>query len=103
MGFKFQKVSAKPKSGRGGADAEMVLATLLDSWDKWNEAVQEMDDAERTEFAEAFNDIIDESGDALTGGDKSALEDAMIMWDSSQKEPLVKFLCPEYFEVDVDE
>ena len=74
MGFSFRKVKCKVKGGRGSANAEAVLESLLASWNQWNDAVQEMEDKEKAEFTEAFNDIVEDSGDVLTGGDKDELE-----------------------------
>ena len=103
MGFKFRRVTCKAKSGRGGADDEKVLNSLLESWDQWTSAVQEMEDAERTQFVDAFNDIVEDSGDAFTATDSDDLKYAITTWDDTDKREIVKFLSPEYFEVELDD
>ena len=103
MGFKFNRVKGKVQSGRGGADDEKVLGALLDTWDSWSEAVQDMEDAEKAKFVDAFNDVVDDSGDVFTGGDKDEFRYAITTWDDNDKSELVKFLCPEYFEVENDD
>ena len=66
MGFK--KLTIRHKSGASrGTDKDRVLNTLKDNWDAWESALQEMDDSEKAKFVELFNNIVDGSGDALTG------------------------------------
>ena len=64
MGFK--KIKAKVKHARG-AGPDLILKTLKDNYEVWEEGIKEMTDAERTEMNGKFDAALGGSGEALLG------------------------------------
>ena len=95
MGFK--KIKAKVKKARGGG-ADMTIKTLGENWDEWKDMVASLDDAEREEIAEKFEDACTGAGDAIQAATAEEFDGEAKSWSPEDKDAFANLLCPEYFE-----
>ena len=59
------------KNGRGGKDKNLVIECLKDSWDDFQEKINDMSEEHQEAYREYFNELIEEEedlGDTLFGG-----------------------------------
>merc|ERR1719245_1626610 len=95
--MQFKKVKVRVKTARG-AGPDFVLKQFEESYDEWAASVAEMNDDDKQQLAEKFNEIVEDLGDAIID-DKDSFLVAKAELKNNQIKAFTDALCPEFFEV----
>ena len=97
MGFK--KIKAKVKKARGGGP-DATVETLAENWDEWKASFGELNDDEKSELVDKFEDACTGAGDALAADSAAEFTGEASSWAAEDKQKFHDLLVPDYFELE---